>query len=61
MVVKKEITGFWRCDICHKQFEHSVTTSVYIIKGYPEKICEECFNRGIMFSIKEGWKENHLK
>ena len=56
----KEVEGFWQCDICHRQFEHDVYSLIYNIEGYSEMICEKCFNRGTIWSIREAWRYKRL-
>ncbi len=60
-VDEKEVIAFWHCDICGKQFEHDVDSTVFSIEGHPELICEECYCRGIIWSVKEAWKEEVLR
>ena len=60
-VGEKEVTAFWRCDICGKQLEHDIDSTVFNVEGYPELICEKCYCRGIIWGIKEAWKEECLK
>ena len=56
-ILIKEVEGFWRCDICHRQFEHNMSSLIYSIEGYPEMFCEKCYNAGTMWAIKQAWKE----
>ena len=52
---RREVDGWWQCDICRRQFEDGADSVICFIDNYT--ICEKCYNRGIIFSIREGWKE----
>lgn len=42
----------WVCDICNR----AQVGDVYRIKGYHERICAGCYDRGLMWCIREAWK-----
>jgi len=42
----------WTCDIC----DESRIGDAYKIPGYYELICGQCYDRGLMWSIREAWK-----
>ena len=56
---EKEVDLWWACDICHRQFENGVESSVLNIEGYTELVCGQCFGRGMMWAIKTAWKEKN--
>ena len=43
----------WICDICETVYSNDDT---YEISGYHEKICGQCYDRGLMWCIREAWK-----
>lgn len=45
----------WTCDICEKDKVYPKDT-IYKIGDYHERICAECYDRGLLWSIKEGYK-----
>ena len=57
--IVREVDGFWQCQICHRQCDEGTDRMAYIIDEYT--ICEKCVNRGQMFAIREGWKEECFK
>ena len=57
---RREVNGFWQCDICRRQFEHNLSSLIYSIEGYSEMFCERCYNRGTMWAIKKAWEEKCL-
>jgi len=42
----------WTCDIC----DEPRVGDAYKISGYHELICGQCYDRGLMWSIREAWK-----
>ncbi len=43
----------WICDICETVYSND---NSYSISGYHEKICGQCYDRGLMWCIREAWK-----
>lgn len=43
----------WTCDICDTTYSGS---NPFKIQGYHEDICGQCYDRGLMWSIREAWK-----
>jgi len=43
----------WICDICDTTYSGS---DPFKIQGYHEDICGQCYDRGLMWCIKEAWK-----
>lgn len=43
----------WICDICETVYSND---NSYEISGYHEKICGQCYDRGLMWCIREAWK-----
>ncbi len=43
----------WTCDICETVYSNDDS---YEISGYHEKICGQCYDRGLMWCIREAWK-----
>ncbi len=43
----------WICDICETVYSNDDS---YEISGYHEKICGQCYDRGLMWCIREAWK-----
>jgi len=50
---EKEESEEWICDICETVYSND---SSYEISGYHEKICGQCYDRGLMWCIREAWK-----
>jgi len=50
---EKEEFEEWICDICETVYSND---NSYEISGYHEKICGQCYDRGLMWCIKEAWK-----
>lgn len=42
----------WTCDICNEP----QIGKAYKIEGYHEDICGQCYDRGLMWCIREAWK-----
>lgn len=49
---EEEISEEWTCDIC----DEPRIGDAYRISGYHEYICGQCYDRGLMWSIREAWK-----
>ena len=49
----------WTCDICGAEYENKEGTFPQVLEGYHERICDNCFYRGWLWSIKEAyrWRE----
>lgn len=45
----------WTCDICNRKLE-SPDHNIFRIGDYYEFICAECYDRGLMWCIREAWK-----
>lgn len=50
---EKEEPEEWICDICETVYSND---NSYEISGYHEKICGQCYDRGLMWCIREAWK-----
>ena len=59
LIDRKEVDGWWECSICHRQFDEGTTRTAHIINECV--ICQKCHNRGQMWAIREGWKEECFK
>jgi hypothetical protein len=57
IVETKEVDGWWRCSVCGLQFDEGTDRMVYIIED--ATICEKCYNRGILWAIKESFREEN--
>ena len=44
----------WVCDICEKDKVHP-KDSIFKIGDYHERICGECYDRGLLWCIKEAY------
>ncbi len=45
----------WTCDICEKDKVYP-KDKIFKIGDYHEDICAECYDRGLLWSIKESFK-----
>lgn len=45
----------WTCDICEEDKEYP-KDKIFKIGDYHEKICAECYDRGLLWCIKEAYK-----
>jgi hypothetical protein len=58
-VDSREVNSWWECSICRRQFDNGIDRMVHIIDEYT--ICQKCYNRGILHSIREAWREECLR
>ena len=45
----------WVCDICEVDKEYP-KDKIFKVGNYHERICAECYDRGLFWSIKEAYK-----
>jgi hypothetical protein len=55
----REVSSWWRCDVCRRQFEEGADSTIHFIDSYT--ICQKCVNRGQFWAIREAWREECLK
>lgn len=48
----KKTSKKWTCDICNTTY----SGNPFKIEGYHEDICGKCYDRGLMWCIREAWK-----
>ena len=51
-VTQKKPQKEWTCDICDTTY----SSKPFKIEGYHEDICGQCYDRGLMWCIREAWK-----
>lgn len=54
--IREEETSFeWTCDICGNVYVYP-SNAPHKIYGYHEDMCGQCYDRGLMWCIREAWK-----